>query len=120
HGLDRGTRGPPGDPGGGALRDPPDRRGERGRDLGERMNAASTNAQKYESGNPILQWLIGRFHRRIAEVVRPLGVRTVLDVGCGEGYLARHLLDHVPGIELWGVDASESAIAAAQKRCPEA
>lgn len=84
------------------------------------MNAASTNAQKYESGNPILQWLIGRFHRRIAEVVRPLGVRTVLDVGCGEGYLARHLLDHVPGIELWGVDASESAIAAAQKRCPEA
>ncbi|HLV60680.1 MAG TPA: methyltransferase domain-containing protein [Fredinandcohnia sp.] len=84
------------------------------------MNAASTNAQKYESGNPILQWLIGRFHRRIAEVVRPLGVRTVLDVGCGEGYLARHLLDHVPGIELWGVDASESAIAAAQKRCPGA
>lgn len=83
------------------------------------MNPASTNERKYESGNPILQWLIARFHRRIVEVVRPLGVRTVLDAGCGEGYLARHLLDHLPGIELTGVDVSGSAVATARERCPE-
>lgn len=83
------------------------------------MNLASPNEQKYESGNPILQRLIARFHSRIVEVVRPLGVRTILDAGCGEGYLARHLLDNLPGVELSGVDISEQAIARARERCPE-
>jgi len=79
----------------------------------------STNEQKYESGNPILQKLIARFHRRIVEIVAPLRPTTVLDAGCGEGYLARHLLDHLPGIRLTGVDVSAQAIERAKRRCPE-
>jgi len=84
------------------------------------MSGASSNEQKYESRNPILRMLVARFHRRIAEIVAPLRPATVLDAGCGEGYLARYLLDHLEGIRLWGVDASERAIARARQRCPEA
>lgn len=82
------------------------------------MNA-STNQQKYESTNPILQRLIERFHQRIVEVVRPLEPKTILDAGCGEGYLSRVLLDHLPGVEVVGVDLSEGAVAQARARCPE-
>ena len=81
--------------------------------------APSTNLEKYESGNPILQRLIRRFHHRITEVIEPLQVKTVLDVGCGEGFLSRVLLDRFPGIEVSGIDASDAAVAMASTRCPE-
>lgn len=81
--------------------------------------SASTNQQKYESPNPILQRLIQRFHQRIVEVVQPLGPKTILDAGCGEGYLSRVLLDHLPGVEVVGVDLSEAAVEQARLRCPE-
>ncbi|MFO7155460.1 MAG: class I SAM-dependent methyltransferase [Pseudomonadota bacterium] len=84
------------------------------------MTGASANEQKYESRNPILRMLIARFHRRIAELLAPLRPATILDAGCGEGYLARYLLDHLDGIALWGVDASAAAIERARQRCPEA
>ena len=80
---------------------------------------ASTNLQKYESGSRILQWLIRRFHGRICEVLQPLEFGTVLDVGCGEGYLSRVLLDRFPGIRVKGVDISPAAVERARERCPE-
>jgi 2-polyprenyl-3-methyl-5-hydroxy-6-metoxy-1,4-benzoquinol methylase len=86
------------------------------------MNAGvshSTNLEKYESGSRILQALIRRFHARICDVLQPLEFRRVLDVGCGEGFLSRALLDRFPGIEVVGVDASASAVEHARLRCPE-
>jgi len=80
----------------------------------------SSNLRKYESGNRVLQALIRRFHARMLDLVAPLGAKRVLDVGCGEGFFARALLDRFPGVELVGVDASEAAIAHASARCPEA
>jgi len=80
---------------------------------------SSSNLRKYESGNPILQALIKRFHERMLALVAPLAPRRVLDVGCGEGFFSRALLDRFPGVELVGVDASEAAVAHAGARCPE-
>ncbi len=82
--------------------------------------AASSNRKKYESGNPLQLALIRRFQRRVVELLEPHRFETVLDVGCGEGFLARVLLDAFPGIRLAGVDASEGAIEEARARCPEA
>jgi 2-polyprenyl-3-methyl-5-hydroxy-6-metoxy-1,4-benzoquinol methylase len=81
--------------------------------------AASANEAKYESGNPVLRALIGRFQGRVVDLLGGRSFRTVLDAGCGEGYLSRVLLDRFPGIELAGFDLSETAIAAAARRCPE-
>jgi ubiquinone/menaquinone biosynthesis C-methylase UbiE len=39
----------------------------------------------------------------------------VLDVACGTGILLRHLLERVPGMEAYGVDASEDMLAQARE-----
>jgi 2-polyprenyl-3-methyl-5-hydroxy-6-metoxy-1,4-benzoquinol methylase len=39
---------------------------------------------------------------------------TVLDLGCGPGYLAEHLLE--AGCEVWGVDSADASIAEANRR----
>ncbi len=38
----------------------------------------------------------------------------LLDVACGTGILLRQLLDQVPGVEAYGVDASEDMLAQAR------
>ncbi|WP_373044052.1 class I SAM-dependent methyltransferase [Vulgatibacter sp.] len=81
--------------------------------------APSTNLQKYESGSRILQLLIRRFHGRIGDLLQGLSFETVLDVGCGEGFLSRVLLDRFPGIQLTGIDLSATAVEHARLRCPE-
>jgi trans-aconitate methyltransferase len=80
--------------------------------------AASTNERKYESGNPLQQALIRRFQGRVVELLRPLEFRSVIDVGCGEGYLARVIADAFPGASITGVDLSASAVEAARLRVP--
>ena len=87
---------------------------------GPTVPARSSNQHKYESRNPVQRWLIARFQQRIALRLAPLAVRSILDVGCGEGYLARVLLDALPGVGLTGVDGSGVAIDQARRRCPEA
>jgi len=52
--------------------------------------------------------------KAIIEAVLDRQPRTVLDLGCGEGWLARALASH--GIEVTGIDASEPLIEAARER----
>lgn len=86
------------------------------------MNAAhdSSNARKYEAGGAMQRALIARFQRKLLSHLDGRAVNTVLDVGCGEGYLARAILDRFPGARYRGVDVSEGAVEAARARCPEA
>jgi trans-aconitate methyltransferase len=74
------------------------------------------NRQKHESANPIQARLIRGFHRQVAALVADLGPRSVLDVGCGEGYVLEALRDAGIGAELAGVDRSADAIADARAR----
>jgi SAM-dependent methyltransferase len=50
----------------------------------------------------------------VVEAVLALGPITVLDVGCGEGWLCRCLAQH--GIEVTGIDATPALVSHAQKR----
>lgn len=53
---------------------------------------------------------------RVAEVIRQLGARRVLDLGCGEGKLVRRLLK-LPQIEhVWAMDVSWQELQRAQER----
>lgn len=74
------------------------------------------NKQKHQSKNPIQRALIGRFKQRAAELVRQAAPRTILDLGCGEGFMIEALLDAGIDAQFTGIDLSEAAIADARGR----
>jgi SAM-dependent methyltransferase len=80
----------------------------------------SSNYRKHTAGNPLQRALINRFHRRIVAEVMALSPQTFLDAGCGEGFVARRVIDAAPGISLTGCDVSHSALEIAATANPEA
>lgn len=83
---------------------------------------ASRNFQKHTNPNRLHQWLLRRFHKQVTRLVAAalddLGVvanhtqqsPVVVDVGCGEGFVAAHLSKQFPGIRLLGVEQRPSAV----------
>lgn len=71
---------------------------------------STTNQQKFENTNPLQQWLIDRFQRRMIEILRPINPTDLLEVGCGEGYLLHHLTRAFPSINMLGLDNNRTAL----------
>ena len=59
----------------------------------ELRTSLSSNYRKHTATNPVQRALIDRFHRKIVAEVVALSPRTFLDAGCGEGFVARRILD---------------------------
>ena len=51
---------------------------------------------KYETRNPIARFLMARFLRSVRFFYSQIQPVKVLEVGCGEGLLADHLVRHLP------------------------
>jgi len=68
------------------------------------------NVIKYTSKNPIKQLLIRRLLKRIAILLARRRPVTVLDVGCGEGFVIACLRKRLPSVRLMGLDCSESTL----------
>lgn len=51
-----------------------------------------TGSDKYESKNPIAQYLLRQFDQSIADLVKLAKPKTILEVGCGEGHVTDILL----------------------------
>jgi SAM-dependent methyltransferase len=79
----------------------------------------SGNRRKHESRNPIQRALIARFHRAVVEAVHRVAPATILDVGCGEGYVLSALREHGCTAALHGIDMNPGAIAYARTRLSE-
>ncbi|MCU0606294.1 MAG: class I SAM-dependent methyltransferase [Candidatus Edwardsbacteria bacterium] len=79
---------------------------------------ASTNLRKHTSANPIQRLMIGRFMEAASGVLAGVGVSRALEVGCGEGFLIRHLRDRHPGWQWKGVDIDGEAIGYARRSLP--
>ena len=85
------------------------------------MRYDSNNLRKWEYGNRLYQWVLGRYLDRMALQVRALTPRRVLDAGCGEGFVYRGLRARgVTSAEWEGVDLSAGAVAFAAQRSPDA
>ena len=80
------------------------------------MAARHGNKQKHESRNPIQRALLGRFKREAIRLIKSVEPSTLLEVGCGEGYMLDAIAAAGLGIDLHGVDISEPAIADARAR----
>ena len=74
----------------------------------------SPNHHKYTIDNRFYQWHLGRFMRRMYELLMEAEPERVLDAGCGEGFVVDYLARQNPDLRLTGVDLSEEAIAYAQ------
>ncbi len=59
---------------------------------------------KYTSTNPVARHLFGKFLIAVQRLVLLSRPRTVLEVGCGEGYLARLIGQWQPSASVVGVD----------------
>ena len=65
---------------------------------------SASNYRKHMSSNPVQRFLIDRFHRQIADRIAAMAPESFLDAGCGEGFVAKMLLERMPGLKLTGFD----------------
>ena len=63
---------------------------------------------------------IGPVHRHtarmIVDTIRPLGIRSILDVGCGNGANLKAIQDELDIRDVVGVDVSDTALSVARRR----
>jgi SAM-dependent methyltransferase len=69
------------------------------------------NRQKHLNQNPLQRALLAKFHYKIAALVRQTGVACLLDAGCAEGFVLKHLQqEHLPLNRMLGGDFSADAL----------
>jgi len=74
------------------------------------------NRQKHENPNPLQRRLVERFHAETARLVNLVEPTSVLDLGCGEGYVLESLVSSGVSAALTGIDMSPQAVEAARDR----
>lgn len=79
---------------------------------------APTNYQKHLTHNPIQKILIENFYTTLFEVIKPLKLTSVLDVGCGEGFTLKKLEEKKIGKANEGIDYMVAAVKIANKIYP--
>jgi SAM-dependent methyltransferase len=70
----------------------------------------SANYRKHTYDNPLHQWHLRVFLDRLYEMVEQVRPRTVLDAGCGEGFVVSFLKERDPSLQLTGTDLNADAI----------
>lgn len=80
----------------------------------------TSNHKKHTSDNPLQRRLIDRFHTRVAGIVTDLQPSTLLDAGCGEGFVVDIMLKAMPELKVTGFDVLGDSVKMAQLRNPRA
>lgn len=78
----------------------------------------TSNFRKHTSDNPIQRALIDRFHKKIISVVTDLRPQTLLDAGCGEGFVDEIFLTAMPELQITGFDVLPDSVKLAETRNP--
>lgn len=80
------------------------------------MAYQSSNKDKHESGNPVVQTLIRRYFGVLEKLVLEQPPAKVLDVGCGEGFTASQLKKLPMTFQYLGVDLNAGAVEEARRK----
>lgn len=77
-------------------------------------------ATVYGSRHPLYRWLTGRFRSAVDGLVSPLLVdgQQILDVGCGEGFVVKYLLNRHPGLCFVALDLDVRRIRVTKRLSP--
>jgi 2-polyprenyl-3-methyl-5-hydroxy-6-metoxy-1,4-benzoquinol methylase len=82
------------------------------------VNVDTSNYRKHMSDNPIQRMLIDRFHSKIQGIITDLRPQTLLDAGCGEGFVDEILLTAMPELRITGFDVLGDSVKLASMRNP--
>jgi ubiquinone/menaquinone biosynthesis C-methylase UbiE len=82
-------------------------------DYGEHRSA---NLNRYTTRSRLYRWHTAAFHDALYELVATSKPRTLLDAGCGEGFVANLIAERDPSIRITGIDASDEVVAFARRR----
>lgn len=82
-------------------------------------NLTTDNYRKHTPKNPLQKFLIKRFFDKFLQTVKFTNVKSVLDVGCGEGFTMNRMKDAGVGERREGIEYSETSIAIAKKLYPD-
>ena len=77
------------------------------------------NLQKYKSKNIIQKMLINKFLYNIFRLISLTEAESILDLGCGEGFVIRYLRNHNNNLRFEGLDINKEAINMAKKLNPD-
>lgn len=80
---------------------------------------SSTNLKKHTSSNPLQRFLIKRLQDAVAHEIIDLKPKSLVSVGCGEGFDLKHILSVYEPKKTVGVDLSKSALIYAKKQLPK-
>ena len=80
------------------------------------MESKNGNYKKYTSKNPLMRRVIDGFLCDVESMVGSVDAKTVLDAGCGEGFVLSRLSEK----HLVGVDISRGALSVARQNSPGA
>lgn len=76
---------------------------------------STTNQQKFLNRTPIQQGLIGNFHRLFLNTLASVQPQSILELGCGEGYLLDTIHRRLPTVPLLGLDNYQPALGEGQR-----
>ena len=75
---------------------------------------------KHRSSNPLVRRLMADFDEDMFELLSGVGpVRSVLEVGCGEGHVTAKLAGRFPGARVLGTDISPAIVEVARREHPD-
>lgn len=80
----------------------------------------TSNFRKHTSSSKLQRALIDRFHEKIAGIIGNLEPTSLLDCGCGEGFVSEILLTELPALQITGFDVLPESVKLAQLRNPRA
>ncbi len=73
------------------------------------------NKKKHLSKNPLLKFLLRKFNRDVVNLLKSQNPKTLLDVGCGEGFTTREIASSLSDSQIVGVDIEKEFIEYARK-----
>lgn len=75
----------------------------------------SSNIRKYRTNNWLYRKHIGEFHDCLFELLLCGTPSSVLDAGCGEGFVVKYIKDREPSLDVTGIDKNSEALAYARQ-----
>ena len=74
----------------------------------------TANKKKYLRRDIVSRWHLRSVMESVYSLVADTNPKTLLDAGCGEGFVSKYIADRDPSLEIIGVDLSLDAIRYAQ------